>query len=64
VGAWRAGHAGVALVKKSHDNDLRDYWRFRAARCEFASTVRQPKYRPRHDKACRVNSTQNGYASF
>jgi len=37
--AWRS-------LKKSHDNDLRDYWRFRARQVRLRLYGRQPKYRP------------------
>jgi len=37
--AWRS-------LKKSHDNDLRDYWRFRAHQVQARPYGRQPKYRP------------------
>jgi hypothetical protein len=37
--AWRS-------LKKSHDNDLRDYWRFRARQVRARLYGRQPKYRP------------------
>jgi hypothetical protein len=33
-------------LKKSHDNDLRDYWRFRARQERTRLYGRQPKYRP------------------
>jgi hypothetical protein len=33
-------------LKKSHDNDLRDYWRFRARQEQVRLYARQPKYRP------------------
>jgi hypothetical protein len=33
-------------LKKSHDNDLRDYWRFRARQVRARLDGRQPKYRP------------------
>jgi hypothetical protein len=33
-------------LKKSHDNDLRDYWRFRARQMRVRLYGRQPKYRP------------------
>ena len=33
-------------LKKSHDNDLRDYWRFRARQVRLRLYGRQPKYRP------------------
>jgi hypothetical protein len=33
-------------LKKSHDNDLRDYWRFRARQMRARLYGRQPKYRP------------------
>jgi hypothetical protein len=33
-------------LKKSHDNDLRDYWRFRARQVRVRLYGRQPKYRP------------------
>jgi hypothetical protein len=33
-------------LKKSHDNDLRDYWRFRARQVRARLYGRQPKYRP------------------
>jgi hypothetical protein len=33
-------------LKKSHDNDLRDYWRFRAHQLRARRYGRQPKYRP------------------
>jgi hypothetical protein len=33
-------------LKKSHDNDLRDYWRFRAHQVRARRYGRQPKYRP------------------
>jgi hypothetical protein len=39
IRAWRA-------LKKSHDNDLRDYWRFRARQTRVRLYGRQPKYRP------------------
>jgi hypothetical protein len=32
--------------KKSHDHDLRDYWRFRARQVRARRDGRQPKYRP------------------
>jgi hypothetical protein len=33
-------------LKKSHDNDLRDYWRFRARQARARLYGRPPKYRP------------------
>jgi hypothetical protein len=33
-------------LKKSHDNDLRDYWRFRARQVRARLYGRKPKYRP------------------
>jgi hypothetical protein len=33
-------------LKKSHDNDLRDYWRFHARRVRIRLYGRTPKYRP------------------
>jgi hypothetical protein len=33
-------------LKKSHDNDLRDYWRFRARQERTRLYGRKPKYRP------------------
>jgi hypothetical protein len=33
-------------LKKSHDNDLRDYWRFRARQMRACLYGRTPKYRP------------------
>ena len=33
-------------LQKSHDNDLRDYWRFRARQVRARLYGRQPKYRP------------------
>jgi hypothetical protein len=33
-------------LKKSHDNDLRDYWRFRARQVRVRLYGRKPKYRP------------------
>jgi hypothetical protein len=33
-------------LKKSHDNDLRDYWRFHARQVRVRLDGRQPKYRP------------------
>jgi hypothetical protein len=33
-------------LKKSHDNDLRDYWRFRARQVRLRLYGRKPKYRP------------------
>ena len=33
-------------LKKSHDNDLRDYWRFRAGQERVRLYTNQPKYRP------------------
>jgi hypothetical protein len=33
-------------LKKSHDNDLRDYWRFHAHQVRLRLYGRQPKYRP------------------
>jgi hypothetical protein len=33
-------------LKKSHDNDLRDYWRFHARQVRVRLYGRQPKYRP------------------
>ena len=33
-------------LKKSHDNDLRDYWRFHACQMWVRLYGRQPKYRP------------------
>jgi hypothetical protein len=33
-------------LKKSHDHDLRDYWRFRARQEQVRLYARQPKYRP------------------
>jgi hypothetical protein len=33
-------------LKKSHDNDLRDYWRFRARQVRTRLYARQPTYRP------------------
>jgi hypothetical protein len=33
-------------LKKSHDNDLRDYWRFRARKMRVHLYGRQPKYWP------------------
>jgi hypothetical protein len=33
-------------LKKSHDNDLRDYWRFRACQMRGRLYGRKPKYRP------------------
>jgi hypothetical protein len=33
-------------LKKSHDNDLRDYWRFRARQVRARLYGRTPKYRP------------------
>jgi hypothetical protein len=33
-------------LKKSHDNDLRDYWRFRARQVRARLYGRQPKYKP------------------
>ena len=37
--AWRS-------LKKSHDHELRDYWRFRARQVRVRRYGRQPKYRP------------------
>ena len=37
--AWRS-------LQKSHDHDLRDYWRFRAHQLRARRYGRQPKYRP------------------
>jgi len=37
--AWRS-------LKKSHDHELRDYWRFRARQVRVRLYGRQPKYRP------------------
>jgi len=33
-------------LKKSHDNDLRDYWRFRARQVRVRLYASKPKYRP------------------
>jgi hypothetical protein len=33
-------------LKKSHDHDLRDYWRFRACQMRGRLYGRKPKYRP------------------
>jgi hypothetical protein len=33
-------------LKKSHDNDLRDYWRFRACQVRMRLYASKPKYRP------------------
>jgi hypothetical protein len=33
-------------LKKSHDNDLRDYWRFRAHQVRTRLYARKPKYWP------------------
>src|SRR6266850_5921248 len=33
-------------LKKSHDNDLRDYWRFRARQVRARLDGRKPKYKP------------------
>jgi hypothetical protein len=33
-------------LKKSHDNDLRDYWRFRARQVRTRLYARKPKYKP------------------
>ena len=33
-------------LKKSHDNDLRDYWRFRARQVRLRLYGRKPNYRP------------------
>jgi len=33
-------------LKKSHDNDLRDYWRFRAGQARARLYARNPKYKP------------------
>ena len=33
-------------LKKSHDNDLRDYWRFRASQERVRLYTSKPKYRP------------------
>ena len=33
-------------LKKSHDNDLRNYWRFRARQVRVRLYGRQPQYRP------------------
>ena len=33
-------------LKKSHDNDLRDYWRFRACQVRVRLYASKPKYRP------------------
>jgi hypothetical protein len=33
-------------LKKSHDHDLRDYWRFHARQVRVRLDGRQPKYRP------------------
>jgi hypothetical protein len=33
-------------LKKSHDHDLRDYWRFRARQVRARLYVSQPKYKP------------------
>ena len=33
-------------LKKSHDNDLRDYWRFRAGQARVRLYTSKPKYRP------------------
>jgi hypothetical protein len=33
-------------LKKSHDNDLRDYWWFRTRQLQFRLYGRKPKYRP------------------
>ena len=33
-------------LKKSHDNDLRDYWRFRARQVRTRLYASQPTYRP------------------
>jgi hypothetical protein len=33
-------------LKKSHDNDLRDYWKFHARQVHRRLYDRKPKYRP------------------
>jgi hypothetical protein len=33
-------------LKKSHDHDLRDYWRFHARQVRLRLYGRQPKFRP------------------
>ena len=33
-------------LKKSHDNDLRDYWRFHARQVRVRLYGRRPQYRP------------------
>jgi hypothetical protein len=39
-------------LKKSHDNDLRDYWRFRARQARLRLYGRKPKYRPAERLRC------------
>jgi hypothetical protein len=36
----------LRALKKSHDNDLRDYWRFRARQMRVRLYGRKPKYQP------------------
>jgi hypothetical protein len=47
---WTLAGADAILtwrsLKKSHDHDLRDYWRFRAHQVRVRLYGRQPKYRP------------------
>jgi hypothetical protein len=47
---WSLGGAEAILalrsLKKSHDNDLRAYWRFRARQVRTRLDGRQPQYRP------------------
>ena len=47
---WSLGGAEAILalrsLKKSHDNDLRAYWRFRARQVRTRLYGRQPQYRP------------------
>lgn len=47
---WSLAGAEAILMlrslKKSHDNDLRDYWRFHARQVRVRLYARQPKYKP------------------
>jgi hypothetical protein len=47
-GAWQGAEAILTLrsLKKSHDNDLRDYWKFRARQMHGRLYGHKPKYRP------------------
>ena len=51
-------------LKKSHDNDLRAYWRFRAGQERVRLYARKPTYRPRYNCGVSHDSTQLDFGHF